>query len=272
MQQHDNQETWFILNECVLMHEGEFLANPFVLNYDIPPATVWVIENKDRVMRIIRRVLKSSQYRYLPVNEEDCYERILQFFIFENTKQHFIPFVAGEIDLDAYCTMHLKNLIRNYIRDLKPKKNEAKVVSFLQGDEVEQGYGVNIEAVKAPALYRTDLFDTAVSDLDKLFNHLCDDYSDYFFVMRGYRPFDVRAYFTYMYFEVNQLDILNHMKQVALKTSINIELLTLVSAGLREDLSHQVDEVESIFDILKELILENKERGWLPPVMRGDTL
>lgn len=270
MQQQDNHETWFILNECVLMHEGEFLSNPFVLHYDIPPATIWVIENKDRVMRIIRAVLKSSQYRYLPVNEEDCYERILHFFIFENAKQNFIPFVAGEIDLDAYCTMHLKNLIRNYIRDLKPKQSEASVVSFLQGDEVAQGYGVNIETVTAKPLHSTSIFDTAFKDLDRLFRHLCEDYRDYFFAMRGYRQFDVQAYFTYMYFEVNQLDILKHMQQVSIKTNIPIELLTLVSAGLREDLVQQVDEVESIFDILKELILENKERGWKPLAFRGD--
>lgn len=263
---NQEQETWYLINNCVLLHDGEILANPFTLNYEIHPSTIWLLENKKKVTRIIKSIIYASQYSYLGVNVDDCYQRILHYFIFEHPKQNFIPFVSGELDIATYCVMHLKNLTRNYIREVKQQQQTH--LPFLNSDETEKNHGINLDAVASSPLHRITLFDKKEAELDDLFEYICEDFTEYFFNLRGYMQFDIELYFTYTYFEVEHLDIHQHLQKASERSHIPLDLLLLISAGLREDLKNQVYEATQIFQALQELIGENKLQGWKPIRLR----
>ena len=136
---------------------------------------------------------------------------------------------------------------------------------------MHQNHGVNLDTLggvdETPtdkAVYQTEEW----RDADLLFSDLCEMFTEYFFVEKGYIAFDIEKYFTYMYFHNFSEMLGRHMKAAAKASNIHFELLSLITSNLKQDVENENHAAVDILSIIRELHREQKETGWKPRLLR----
>lgn len=265
------KDKFLMANNIIVIQNGSIVNNPFSHRLELSHTSQWMVANKKAVTSRIGYWFREMYVASYGGNVDDCFGYAIDYFT-ESKRRAFRKSYFGKestYDVRSYCFSQLKYIVQNYLKELR---GGVDIQSFVTSDEMEavgKRYGV-VEETIARTL-QVSVEDQAINQdylaWDAEYDWL-EDYEDYF-TDKNYKKFDIVGYLTYMYLDVQEENIEDHVKYVAQKIGESVEMIALVTDDFRRDVIKKEDRA---IDLLKEIsgLVGAVKTGWKPKRIREE--
>lgn len=254
-------------NDNVVIQNGTIANNPFIFRLEKSTTSQWMIANKSKVLNRIMYYFREYNGAGYGGNADDCFCYAVDYFM-ESKKRAFRKSYFGKettYNVEQYCLTLLKYSVRNYLNELNGGLNIQSIVTAEERGERRGGCVDETLAIDQLSV-EEQVMERDIDMWDEQFDWLME-YEGYF-KDKNYKEFDIKGYLAYMYFDVNHIDIKDHVEHVAKSIGESVDLVKLVTQDFRIDVVNKDDVAVELLNEIKTMVKETRN-GWKPKIIRN---
>lgn len=256
----------------LIIKDGQIIGNPFSYNVNNSQASLWIINNREKVISMISRYI--SALRVHGGDAEDCYNYAIYYFLDRRDREVVLNFFGDEsgYNVEKYCMSNLKFVVYNYKTHVQ-KMRGAHTINLVDNEEMEnyQTYGTNMnqltnkQSLSSSNDYADPYHFEGNDQMAKDFYNEIMMYTDYF-EKQGYAVFDVMNFLSYLFFhsheiidETEQAENKEHFRRilvgfVASKLNMSEDLARLVYDDFIQGVRKQDELASDLFEVINRYV------------------